>query len=128
VSWSERIQRRIAGWVRSRFGDRSQDDPHERGRRFMEEAIELAQALGITSEEIAQLVSYVYSRPVGKPYQEVAGVGVTLLALAECISLDFCAITEEELWRIEDLPIDHFRRRHQAKADAGVAIPPEVPA
>ena len=53
-----------------------------RAYRFLEEAIELCQSLDVPKDEVYHLVASVYSKPVGKPYQELGGVMVTLPILA----------------------------------------------
>lgn len=54
-----------------------------RARRFLEEAVELAQAAGVTAEEADAVRAYVFSRPAGDIRQEIGGVMVTLSCLAE---------------------------------------------
>jgi NTP pyrophosphatase (non-canonical NTP hydrolase) len=124
MSWSKERQETIADWVETRIGLMSQADPAERTMRVLEEAVELAQANGIGRREIERLADYVYGRPKGKPGQEIAGVGVTLLALAECLGLDLVDEIDSEIERIHHLPPDHFRKRQQEKADAGIASRP----
>jgi hypothetical protein len=60
----------------------------ERTYRFLEEAIELSQALELSKEDVLKVVDYVYNRPVGQPKQEVGGVMITLLALCANEGID----------------------------------------
>lgn len=75
-------QSMIGKWVVKTFGHESMTS-HERSMRFLEEAMELVQAHGITRDEVAHLSGRVYSKPVGKPRQEVGGVFVTFLAFCD---------------------------------------------
>lgn len=117
--------KRIVEWVETRFGKAIMQNRHERTIRVLEEAIELAQAEGITFADADKLTKRVYSRPAGHPRQEVAGIGVTLLAYCACTIVDFDLVMEQEIMRIEEMPWDHFRKKQQEKADAGVAMKPE---
>lgn len=114
-------QAAVLDWVRSTFGEATLA-PEERIMRFLEEAIELAQAEELAPERIHALIDHVYSKPPGEPVQEVGGVSVTLLAYCEMrgISADHSEKTEFE--RVLSIPADHFRKRHDIKARAGVAV------
>ncbi|HEY1767782.1 MAG TPA: hypothetical protein VGG26_09005 [Terracidiphilus sp.] len=101
----------------------NQSDPGERAARFLEEAIELAQCFGMSRGEIEKLAAHVYAKRPGCFSQEIAGCGVTLLALSECIAIDFEEVVDAEIHRIYELPVNHFRKRHQRKVDAGIAAP-----
>jgi hypothetical protein len=82
------------------FGLAITDDPAERLRRFLEEALELVQSLGMTKESVLKMVDYVYDRPAGDPPQEVGGVSVTLMALCETNNINVVEASETELERI----------------------------
>lgn len=111
----------VAETVRAHFGEESLNSVLERGIRFLEESIELFQAAG-GFEDVAQLlVRYVYGRPKGDPAQEIGGVGVTLMALAESLKLNAEVCVTEEVTRFSTLPSDYFRERHEAKFQAGVS-------
>ncbi len=122
VEASERdgLQTQAYLWVVSTFGV-AVAQPRERAMRFIEEAIELAQAAGITFDEVARLVTYVFSRPVGEPAQEVGGVGVTLLSYCESVGLSANAEEQREHARVLAIDPEHFRRKHNTKSDAGVS-------
>lgn len=74
-------------------------DRNERTHRFLEEALELAQANGCSRDEVLALVNYVYCRPEGKSEMEVGGVMVTLAGLCGALELDMKAAGEAELER-----------------------------
>jgi hypothetical protein len=92
----ERFQGAVGKWMVEVFGDEIAMDPLERIMRFLEEAMELAQALGMTEAECGRVAGYVWGRPVGEPTQEVGGVMVTLAALCfrQDIGLADAALTE----------------------------------
>jgi len=95
-------------------------NPRERVMRVLEEALELAQAEGVTSEEAHRLTEYVFGRPLGDPLQELGGVRLTLLgyAAARGVSADEAELTE--LQRVLSKDPEHFRRRNAEKKAAGV--------
>lgn len=80
------FQKRVDEWLIACFGEKIARDKIERNHRFLEEALELVQAVGCTKDEALQLVDYVFDRPKGDPDQEVGGVMNTLAAL--CLSHD----------------------------------------
>lgn len=94
------FQRRVQPWLLECFGAAIAADRVERNHRFLEESLELVQALGCTASEAHQLVDYVFGRPVGDPPQEVGGVMVTLAALCLASDLDMHDAGEVELARI----------------------------
>jgi hypothetical protein len=113
---------KIQSWIIRSFGSDVFTNPQERGRRFLEEAIELNQAIGVSQEDALRLVNYVYSRPVGVVEQELGGVGITLLGLCSSLKLDFEDVTTVELNRVNAFPVSHFRKRHALKVEAGISL------
>lgn len=75
------FQDRVLRWCINAFGVTVTEDKTERGDRFLEEALELLQAVGYDFDRIEAIINYVKARPVGAPRQEVGGVMVTLAAL-----------------------------------------------
>lgn len=69
-------------WVQKVFPQEVVFDNIERCSRFIEEALELVQALGYDREKAHVLVDYVFDRPVGEKRQELGGVMVTLAILS----------------------------------------------
>ena len=59
-------QREVFQWVRETFGDPS-TVASERIKRVLEEAVELAQAEGMTRDHARAIVDYVFSKPKGRP-------------------------------------------------------------
>ncbi len=107
------FQTRIESWMRGVFGDASHDDQRERTLRFLEEAIELAQAVGLTESDVGVVTDYVYNRPVGQPAQEVGGVMITLAALCEKtqINLEAAAITEFHRIDTDDTRVKIYKKQ-----------------
>lgn len=95
------FQDHIGVWMRDVFGDVIAMDPLERIIRFLEEALELAQAQGLTVDEVNRVVKYVYNREKGEVPQEVAGVVVTLSAFCYRMGIDMEAESVKEFYRID---------------------------
>jgi NTP pyrophosphatase (non-canonical NTP hydrolase) len=81
-------QKDWATWLRVAFPEDPVVRPKMRVTRFLEEAIELAQALGVEREKAHELLDFVYDKPVGAVDQELAGSFATLLLVAESQGLD----------------------------------------
>jgi hypothetical protein len=112
-------QARVTVWVREVFTEKEANDAAERSLRTAEEALELAQACGVDAATLHRLVDYVFSRPTGKPAQEIAGTMVTLYAMAAAIGVDAQREFEIELARINQPEvIERCRRRQHEKRAA----------
>lgn len=116
-------QKTLADWCRECFGPDQLSVP-QRGVRLLEEAIEAYQSAGGTIDMAHRLVSYVFAEPPGKLDQELGGLAVTLLALAEAAGLSAEDEEVREIGRILSLPPEHFRARNQRKNDAGFEVAP----
>lgn len=123
------FQDAVDAFMQACFGAAISADRPERSHRFVEESLELGQALGCTREAAHQLVDYVFSRPVGEPRQEVGGVMVTLAALCNAnsvdegggriaLDLDIETCGEEELARCWTI-IDRIREKRLTKPKLG---------
>lgn len=112
------FQARVQPWLMQCFGEMIAGDREERNHRFLEEALELVQALGATAAEAHQLVNYVFGRAVGEPGQEVGGVMVTLAALCLANGLDMHQLGETELARIWT-KVDAIRVKQASKPQFG---------
>lgn len=93
------FQERVEGWLKACFPEAVLSDRTERTHRFLEEALELAQANGCSREDATALVNYVYGRPVGIPDLEVGGVMVTLAALCSASAINMDDAGDKELSR-----------------------------
>ncbi len=118
-----RYQSRVGEWMKACFGDLVTYDRAERNFRFLEEALELAQACGATVDDARQLIEYVFNRPVGEPMQEVGGVMVTLAALCNAHAIHLDEAQEAELQRVW-AKIEQIRAKHASKPlDVRSALP-----
>lgn len=112
-------QKNIAEWCAAAFGSEQAESLPQRGIRLLEEAAEVAQATTVDLVMAHKMIDYVWSRPSGLLYQELGGVGVTILALANAAGLDADDCEAREVQRVLSKPIEHFTQRNQAKNDAG---------
>ncbi len=94
-----KFQEIVNNWVVSCFGEKIATDKVERNHRFVEEALELAQACGASRADCHELVEYVFRREVGERDQEVGGVMVTLAALCNAQDLDMTLAGYREISR-----------------------------
>ncbi|RIV82261.1 hypothetical protein D2V07_18160 [Aurantiacibacter zhengii] len=107
-------QRRVEQWLSKCFPPHVTRDRLERNHRFLEEALELAQANGCTKQDALELVEYVFNRPVGEPRQEVGGVMVTLAGLCSAIEINMDEAGDLELQRNWDR-IREIREKQKGK-------------
>lgn len=124
VTATRRLDRQssVHKWCREAFGDDHAKSIEQRGIRLAEEAIEAAQAAGCNREMVHRLVDHVFDRPVGDLAQEIGGVGVTLLALAQAATIDADAEEIREFARVLSKPLSHFAARNAAKNAAGFNV------
>lgn len=107
-------QQRVERWLVACFSPTVRSDLRERTHRFLEEALELAQANGCSRDDAHSLVEYVFGRPKGEPEFEVGGVMVTLAGLCSASGINMDDAGDRELernWK----RIDVIRAKQQAK-------------
>jgi len=114
-------QRSVLRWVTETFGEQTLV-LQERVMRFFEESVELAQAEGLTREEVLAVVEHVFKKPPGDPQQEAGGVGVTLLAYCAVRGFSADSPEETEFKRVVRIDPVRFRERQNVKADADIAV------
>lgn len=113
------LTNRCTAWGREVLGEEAVRNPKERGLRHSEEAIELAQSLGVTRQQMYALIRQVYDKPVGEPSQEVAGSLFTLYVLADVIGVDPEVALAKELERVSHPQVmQHCRDKQKAKVMA----------
>lgn len=115
------MQNQAAQLVDSRFGLQALISKTERAKRVVEEALELAQAVGVDQEECMLIMEHVFFRPVGEISQEHAGVMVSLLASAVANDLDLEAVTQEEIKRVWSIPEDVLQAKLALKRKAMIS-------
>jgi uncharacterized protein with PIN domain len=93
----------------------------ERAARFVEEALELAHAEGMSPGTAMRLINRVYSRPRGDTAKEIGQAQATLECLAENLGLSADAEAEREFARVKGIPQEEWTRRHDAKVALQIA-------
>lgn len=111
---------RFLRWAHQTFGDVALD-PRERTTRFLEEAVELAQAMEVPEETVRAVVARVYSRRSGHPERELGQSLATLELLAQAMGVDMDAEATREFQRVQAIPQSEWDRRHKAKVALGIA-------
>jgi NTP pyrophosphatase (non-canonical NTP hydrolase) len=119
-------QKQMSEWVEHNLGKGAMD-PTERATRFLEEAIELAQAVDVPYRTVRTLTSHVYRKPRGDAAQEIGGVATTMLSLCESLHKQFAAEADREIERIHRLPPEKFRQRQALNAASGIGKPSDKP-
>ena len=107
--------------VRSTWGDKSMDDPHERGMRVAEEALETLQVLKGTRAEAHALVDMVFDKPLGEIDNEIGGVLFTLMTLCANLGKRFDTLYAKEIARFKSKDPKFFRAKQKIKADLGLS-------
>lgn len=115
-------QQRLTEWARAAFGTEEVDNLPQRGLRLLEEATEAFQACGGNAEMAHKLVDYVFGRSIGILGQELGGVAVCLLVLAEVAGLSADDEEAREMHRVLSKPIEHFAARNAAKNADGLLV------
>ncbi len=117
----DRLQARVRAWVICAFGLSVFRDRRERALRVAEEALEYLQAEGVPRIQAMDLIIRVYDRPAGDPDQELAGIGVTLLAAAAARAVRLDHLITTELDRVERPEVvERCRAKQNEKEAAGV--------
>lgn len=122
--FSAGLVERCRKWVVDALGEGILTDRRERAMRHAEEALELAQALGVSRRQAENLVGRVWSRPAGTPRCEAAGSLFTLVVLASEIGVDLELELYKELERVEDpVFMARVREKHAEKVLRGIGRP-----
>jgi len=121
IECRDRRQAAILDWTQRTFGHATTAIA-ERINRFIEESVELAQAEGMPIDVLRSIVDHVYAKKPGDPFQEAGSVGVTLLAYCSAKGISAEAAEVAETHRVFAIDPEYFRKRHNAKADAGIAV------
>lgn len=122
------IMQRIASeWATRCFGAAHTNDRPVRALRTLEEAVELAQVLGVPEDKAVLCVKTVYSRPIGDAEQEIGGVLLTTAILCETLGLNLTDMLERELRRVLTKSPEHFAKRNQEKDHLGLTGSAQAP-
>jgi NTP pyrophosphatase (non-canonical NTP hydrolase) len=109
-------------WAVRCFGWDHVQNRRMRALRLLEEAVELAQAVGVSREKCELTVDVVYGRAPGLPSQELGGVLLTATVLAGAFGEDPQDVLERELGRVLAKPVEHFTKRNDQKIALGLAV------
>ena len=122
-------QTAIEFFVRTRFGDKVFEALEERTARVLEEAIELFDCehkdRDAARAQAHKLVDRVFDHAPGHTVQEAGGLIVTFLAYCAAKGVRLDNLADAEIKRVGKMTKEHFVARQKAKAEAGVALPPE---
>ena len=101
----------------------------ERTARVLEEAIELFDSEHRDREaaraQAHKMVDHVFDHAKGEVNQEAGGLIVTLLAYCGAKGVRLDKLADDEIARVMKMSKEHFVKRQQTKAAAGVAMLPE---
>jgi hypothetical protein len=124
---SHRLARQIEilQWAIETFGAATAANTGERIRRFVEEAVELAQATGLEKQALLAIIEHVYAKPVGNIEQEIGQVGVSLLGLAQHLNIFADQQEQAEFDRLKSLSTEYWQARQKAKVEIGIALTSE---
>lgn len=114
------FQAQVGAWMPKVFDTPTIENPLERGLRVLEEALELAQSVGVDQTHAERLLAHVMSRPSGQTRQEVGGLLVTVAALCNAAGVDMERAARDELDRCHEA-IDKIAAKHAAKAAQGLS-------
>lgn len=118
------LQERVKAWMAELFPQADCENRRDRALRVLEEATELAQAEGVPLAKVDRVVARAYTRPVGDPNQEAAGIGLALLAwAAHSAKADLSDMIEGEL-ALASTPerMAAIREKQAAKVADGVSM------
>lgn len=112
------LQQRVHGWLRYVFGPHAAEHKVTRAIKFLEEALELAQACGISKDSARHVTNMVYSNAPGAIAQEIGGTVITLAALSHALGYDYTAEGLAEMKRVESPEaIEKIKSKDQIKKD-----------
>ncbi len=106
-------------WAVQTYGPKARARRYQ-ALRFLEEAMELAQALGLTYDDMDYVANYVNARRIGSANVEIGDVRLSLDILAESIGLSSEQCYEDCLTRIAALDSAQTRERDEGKIAAGL--------
>jgi len=115
----ETRQAQVLTWCTDAFGHEEANSLPQRAVRLLEESIEAAQSAGVSRETARRLIDYIFDRPPGELGQEIGGVGLTLLALAEVAEVSADGEERREIDRVLSKSLEHFTARNKTKNDCG---------
>lgn len=108
------IQDVCADWCVGVFGFELHNDLEQRCDRFVEEALELVQALGYEREDVELIIDHVFNRKPGEVAQEIGGTIVTFACLVDAAGYSMRECAHIEIDRIRDPEVIQRIKEKQA--------------
>ena len=87
-------------WAVFCFGIKDARCVGRRTNQFLEEALELVQAMGLNKAQVRIAVDYVYGKPIGAVEQEMGDVTLALALLATATGQSLASIAEAKLFNV----------------------------
>lgn len=112
--------KKFLAWATDIFGPIALDR-QERLARFVEEAIELAQAENMDRALLGKIIDRVYSREAGWTPKEIGQAQACLECFAESIKESADKLASLEFDRVRCIPREEWTRRYEAKKAIGIA-------
>lgn len=114
-------QRLVLRWATRVFGTIT-TRIEERAMRVVEEAIEVAQAAGISQNTVEKILYRIYGKEPGRIEEEMGGLLVTTLAMCEVLGAEADELERNEIERILALPEGRVQEKHETKRALGIAL------
>lgn len=112
------FQDKVAEWQTMCLGPESLNDIQERAHRFLEEALEFGQSLGVSAEYMHNLVDYVNEGKPGWQQREAGQVLVTLAAVCNACNFSMVEVGVNEYHRINTPEIiERVRAKHNSRPE-----------
>lgn len=112
----------MLAWAANTFTADVACDRRERAFRAIEEALELAQACGLSQEDVDRVTERVFDREPGQIDLEIGQSAMSLAILSEVHGIDMPLAMIMEFNRVQTIPKEEFEKRHAEKVEAGIAI------
>ncbi len=110
----------LLNWAKTTFGPVALDPP-ERAARVVEEAVEVAQCLGVSKDILHRIVDRTYARPVGDLFNELGAVLLCTYSLCALIESNPMELLFREANRVTLRNPEHWKAKHDAKVADGTA-------
>lgn len=114
-----KAQRVAFAWACQTYGVVTRKARYQ-GFRFIEECLELVQALGLTRDDVIRVVDYVFQRKVGEVRIEIGDVRLCTDILAEAVGHDSDDCYDECLMRVMALDATKTRDKDKMKIARGL--------
>lgn len=107
-------------WGVRSFGEEHMRDAKVRALRAAEEAVEVAQSVGVPRDMLHRQVDATYDREPGTTPEEIGGALMTLAVMAYSLGHDPVELFNKELHRVLSKSPEHFAARNREKLQLGL--------